>query len=100
MLSVDVALRGERRYAGLLLFSSTLICRSEWKPLFPSLKGVPVLMSHGTMDPILPHATAVELRTHFAENGADVGWIEFPGGHEIPPPVLDAAQDFIGSSTK
>ena len=52
------------------------------------VKGVPVFMSHGTRDPLLPFATSRALRDTLASAGADLDWVEFPGGHEIPRPVL------------
>ena len=34
------------------------------------------------------NAASRALRDDLAAAGADVDWVEFPGGHEIPPPVL------------
>ncbi len=41
--------------------------------------------------PIGPGMTAGELHDQLAAAGARVDWVPFPGGHEIPPPVLTGA---------
>jgi phospholipase/carboxylesterase len=95
MLSCDVALRTERPLAGLVLLSSTLLAEREWTPLMERRRGLPVLQSHGRQDPLLPFAAAERLRDHLTAAGLAVEWLEFNGGHEIPPSVLDRAGGFI-----
>jgi phospholipase/carboxylesterase len=95
MLALDVALHDSRPFAGLALLSSTLLCVSEWQPLMAARKDLPVLQTHGTQDGVLPHAVALEQRDMLEAAGLDVTWISFPGGHELPPLVLQALADFI-----
>lgn len=54
----------------------------------PKRKGLPVFLSHGTDDDILPHTAAERLRDLLAQSGLAVEWYSFRGGHEIPEPVL------------
>jgi phospholipase/carboxylesterase len=89
MLSLDVALHDPRPLAGLALMSGTFLCEAEWRPRLPSRKGLPVLQSHGTHDPLLPFAVAEKLRDELRGAGMDVEFVPFRGGHEIPPVVLD-----------
>ena len=89
MITLDVALHRDVAPAGLALMSGTLLAESEWEPRFGKLSGVPVLMSHGKGDPLLPFSISQALRDRLTAAGAKVDWIEFMGGHEIPPPVLD-----------
>jgi phospholipase/carboxylesterase len=92
MLALDVALRRATPPAGLILWSGTRIAASEWTPLLPGLAGVPIVMSHGRQDPILPFAVSEQLRDQLVAAGAKVTWTPFSGGHEIPmPPVAAAA---------
>jgi phospholipase/carboxylesterase len=91
MLSLDVALHRPAPPAGLLLMSGTLIAESVWQPRLAQLRGVPVVMSHGSADAILPYSVAEVLRDRLGEAGAVVDWHAFGGGHEIPMAVLDAA---------
>lgn len=99
MLALDVALHRERPPAGLLLMSGTLIAEHEWTPRLPALAGVPVVQSHGRVDPLLPFAVAELLRDKLRGAGATVDWQPFLGGHEIPPPVLDAAGKLVRAAT-
>jgi phospholipase/carboxylesterase len=95
MLACDVALQMEEKPAGLLLLSSTLIARPRWEACMPSCRGLPIMQSHGSEDPILPLANAQRLAALWRAAGADLNWVEFVGGHQIPPGVLRAASQLI-----
>jgi phospholipase/carboxylesterase len=95
MLALDVALHRARPPAGLILMSGTLVNAAEWQPRLPSLRGVPVLQSHGRADGLLPHAAAEALRDRLRAAGAEVEWHSFVGGHEIPRVVVAAAGAFL-----
>lgn len=95
MLACDVALRTGRTLAGLVLMSGTLLARAEWQPLMSTRRGLPVFLSHGTADPLLPFAMAERLRALLTEAGLDVHWVPFRGGHEITPGVLSALGTFL-----
>lgn len=90
MLSLDVALHRDKAPAALALMSGTLLAESVWEAKFAKLSGVPVVMSHGMADPLLPFAISEYLRDRLVTAGAKVTWVPFRGGHEIPPPVLEA----------
>lgn len=90
MLSLDLALHDPRPLDGLLLLSGTLIAKADWAPRMVTRAGLPVLQSHGRRDQLLPFRAAVTLRDLLIGAGLAVTWVEFDGGHEIPPPVLDA----------
>ncbi|HEY8042571.1 MAG TPA: hypothetical protein VIF15_22370 [Polyangiaceae bacterium] len=94
ILSCDVALRTERALAGLVLLSGTLTASEEWEPLVARRRGLPVFQSHGVADPILPFTQAEKLRDVLRAGGAEVTWVPFRGGHEIPGPVVDALGRF------
>ena len=94
MLTVDVALH-RAPLAGLALLSGPLIAEDEWKRLAPALAGTTILQSHGTRDPLLSFAGAERLRDFLLGAGAEVGFLPFPGQHEIPPPVLAAFGDLL-----
>jgi phospholipase/carboxylesterase len=95
MLSLDVALHRARPPAGLILMSGTLLAEGEWLPRMKTLAGVPIVMSHGEHDQLLPFAVAEILRDHLREAGAAVDWHPFRGGHEIPPAVLEAIAAYL-----
>jgi phospholipase/carboxylesterase len=90
MLSVDVALRTTRAFAGLAILSGALIAAREWEALAPQRKNLPVVQSHGRQDAILPFVAAERLRDVLRAGGLEHTWVPFSGGHEIPPSALDA----------
>ena len=66
------AFQHQELFAGIVLMSGTLICADEWRPLMNRLDGVPVVQSHGTVDPLLPYAASETLRDELKAAGADV----------------------------
>ncbi|HEX7836082.1 MAG TPA: hypothetical protein VF469_01400 [Kofleriaceae bacterium] len=95
MLSLDVALHRATPPAGLILMSGTLIAETAWQPRMARLAGLPVMMSHGQDDALLPFHIAEILRDRLVAAGAAVTWQPFPGGHEIPPAAIDAAGQLL-----
>ncbi len=95
MLSLDVALRGERALAGLALLSGTILAEREWKELYGKRKGLPVFQSHGQSDAILPFSIAERLTKELTAAGLAARFVPFRGGHEIPPPVIDGLSSFF-----
>jgi phospholipase/carboxylesterase len=95
MLACDVALRSERALAGLVLMSTTLLCVDEWQPRMRARSALPILQSHGTLDPLLAFDAAVALRDLLRAEGCSVEWVEFRGAHEVPLTVLQAMGGFI-----
>lgn len=95
MLALDLALHWKQPLAGLVLMSGTLVAREVWEPLLPSRRGLPVLQSHGTIDPLLSFAQAERLRDLLTAHGLPVTWIPFRGGHAIPEEVLTRLGAFI-----
>jgi phospholipase/carboxylesterase len=95
MLALDLALHGDRSLAGLILFSGTIMCVERWRKRMPLRKDIPILQSHGTVDPVLPYVFADELKGMLVAAGFDHTWKPFMGGHEIPPLVMAAAGEFL-----
>jgi phospholipase/carboxylesterase len=96
MLALDVALHRPPP-SGLILMSGTLIAEAEWAPRMTAVNAMPILMSHGRTDGLLPFAVAETLRDRLRAAGAVVDWQPFVGGHEIPLVVLRAAKQFLAS---
>jgi phospholipase/carboxylesterase len=95
MLSCDAALRGAHKLAGLVLLSGTIVAEPEWIELMHQRRGLPVFMSHGTYDPLLPVSEAERLKGLLTRAGLPVEWIGFPGAHEIPGVVLEGLGAFL-----
>ncbi|MEW5853694.1 MAG: phospholipase [Myxococcota bacterium] len=95
MLTTDVTLRLEEAPAGLMVLSGTLICEEDWSAKAAQRRGLPVMMSHGRQDPLLPFDDAEALRGLLAERGLDVDFHPFNGPHTIPFSVLTAMARFL-----
>lgn len=95
MIVTDVALRLEEAPAGLLIFSGTLICEPEWRRRAPARRGLKVLQSHGTQDPLLPFERALALRDLLIEAGLEVDFLPFEGVHTIVLEALERTADLI-----
>ena len=55
----------------------------------------PVLIVHGTQDPVVPLEAAQKARDELTKIGVSVQYQEFNMGHEIQPPALKVLQQFI-----
>lgn len=91
MLSTDVTLHLEEAPAALFVLSGALLNQTEWRRRAPSRRGLRVLQSHGTGDPILPFAGAEALKGVLEGAGLGVDFIQFRGGHTIGAEVMAAA---------
>ena len=97
MFSLDTLLHTEEPVGCVGLLSGSLIAEQDWRPRMAAQRAVPVFMSHGAYDPILPFRLSEELRELLRAQGYRVTWQEFLGGHEIPPQVLRALASFLHS---
>ena len=95
MITTDLALRLEEAPAALAIFSGTLLCRPEWTRLAPARRGLKVLQSHGTNDPLLPYPAALELKGLLEGAGLDVRFLSFPGGHGLDGEVIEAFAELV-----
>ena len=98
MLATDVVLATDRPCAGLVVFSGTLIAEPVWAARMPARRGLRVFQSHGTEDPLLPYFVAERMRMMWEAAGADVTFVGFPGGHEIPREAVSGAERFLGDA--
>jgi phospholipase/carboxylesterase len=95
MLALDVALHSSAALAGLVVLSGTHIAADEWAPLLDARRKLPVFMSHGRIDELLPFGVAEGLRDTLIAHGLGVEWVPFQGGHGIPAVVADGVGGFL-----
>lgn len=87
MLATDLVLHADRKPAGLVLLSGTLVNAAEWDVL--AAKGaMPFFQAHGAYDQVLAYAHAQKLEQLLKKHGWTGHLQRFEGGHEIPPEVL------------
>lgn len=95
MVTTDVTMRSDVSPAALGIFSGTVIAETEWRELAPKRAGLEVLMSHGTMDTILPFFGAERLRALMSEAGLPVDFVPFAGPHTIVGPALSRFAELL-----
>jgi phospholipase/carboxylesterase len=86
MLTCDTLLRSGLSVSAIALLSASRIAADEWEPLVAArpFAGLPALVSHGQADPDLAFSAGEALRDCVTAAGANVTWVPFPEGHEIP----------------
>jgi len=94
VMAYDLFLRDPSRYAGLAALSSWLPADLA-RAVAPNeaLKGRPVLVMHGTQDPMIPIERARESRDALLPFGLSLSYREFDMAHEISP---DALRTLVG----
>jgi phospholipase/carboxylesterase len=88
MMAVDLSLRSRGIPAGVAILSGTLVDRKQLAALAPKRKGLPFFQSHGSVDPILGFAQALELENELKAAGWKGSLSRFEGGHAIPPETI------------
>jgi phospholipase/carboxylesterase len=87
VMAYDLALRDPGRFAGLVALSSWLPAPMV-PPKQPEHEGFPVIVVHGTQDPMIPVERARESREALIRLGVGLTYREFEMGHEIQPEAL------------
>jgi phospholipase/carboxylesterase len=95
MLATSIALETDRRVDGLIVWSGAYLSEHIWKPRMSLRKGLRTLHTHGTHDPLLPHALAEKLAHDLKEAGVNSEFVSFRGQHQIPRVALEKAQQLI-----
>jgi len=98
MITLDTLLRSQRRVDAVALLSTSRIAFDEWRPILEAgrVAGVRCLVSHGTADPDLAFGAGEALAEALKAAGADVTWLPFDGGHELPLVVWRALRRLLG----
>ena len=90
---------GRPRPAAILALSGFVPTVEGWEPDLEARAGLPVLIHHGSNDPVI----GVEFGRRAAEllttGGLDVDYIETHAGHFVPPEVIVPAKDLIAGAT-
>ena len=100
MLATDVVLNSDLPVQALVGLSGQLICKTEWKEKKDRLKNLPIFMSHGRQDPVLPFSGASRLESFFRDSQAQLRTQFFDGTHEIPPLVIRSLTEFLKGLTE
>jgi phospholipase/carboxylesterase len=81
--------------AGILALSGFIPQVGGWTAGLEERREMPVLISHGERDPVIPVSFAREAREQLEPGGLDVTYRESPIGHWIDGPTVDAARAWL-----
>lgn len=81
-IALHTGLRYPQRLAGIMALSTYLPLAGRLPAeAHPANAGLPVMMAHGTQDPIVPLAHALASRSVLEDMAYDVTWHTYPMGH-------------------
>jgi phospholipase/carboxylesterase len=83
------------RPAGVVALSGFLPRVDGWPLTLSGLDGFPVLIAHGSLDPVIAADFGREARDALTAAGADVTWRESPVPHTIDPGLIPELQAFV-----
>jgi phospholipase/carboxylesterase len=90
---------GRPRPAGLLALSGFIPRVDGWEPGLEAARGLPILISHGAADQVIPISFAREARGLLADAGLDVTYLETPMSHAIDPRALPEISEWVRERT-
>lgn len=84
VIALQTSLRYGERLAGVLALSTYLhdFSSTEAERTDANL-AIPIMMAHGTMDPMIPIMRAATSRENLVRLGYDVRWFDYPMGHQV-----------------
>ncbi len=88
-VAIDAALTYRETLAGLLVLSSYFATAKEIN-IAPANRHIPVLIQHGTEDPIVPETLGRMSQQLLADRGYSAQYQTFPMGHSVSPPQIIA----------
>jgi phospholipase/carboxylesterase len=97
MVAAEVAFRTQQPLEALILLSPTFVDEQRWIEGMSRRKGLPVFISHGRRDDVLPFEASERLQKAMREAGLKVTWVPFDGIHETPASVVTALNKFLAA---
>lgn len=97
MVSAEVAFRSAQPLQALILLSPTFVDEQRWIEGMARRKGLPVFISHGRRDDVLPFDASERLAKAMGDAGLKVTWVPFDGVHETPASVVTKLNEFLAS---
>lgn len=89
-IALHTALTHEEKLAGVMALSTTLPTTDRLATeRSPHNQDIPVIMAHGTGDPVIPIAKATQTRDELVGLGYAIGWHEYAMDHAVCPEEID-----------
>ena len=84
VIALHTGIRYDHRIAGILAISTYLHDFSGTRAeLNDANLAIPIMMAHGTQDPMIPIMRAATSRENLIALGYDVRWFDYPMGHQV-----------------
>jgi phospholipase/carboxylesterase len=100
VMSWAMSLGPDRPRPAAVVALSGFLPRVDAYPLDPErLAGVPVLVAHGALDPVIPARFGAEAAATLAAAGADVVRIETAVPHTVDPAWIDPVRELVARAT-
>lgn len=91
--AATLLLHGDFFHGAVLLAAAAPL--QDREPEWVDLSSAAVFMAAGTTDTVTPIDQAELLATQLSDRGAVVEFFRHPGGHQLPPPALAKAQEWV-----
>jgi phospholipase/carboxylesterase len=96
VMSYSLGLDASRpKPAGILAMSGFIPTIEGWEPDLESRKNLPVMITHGELDPVISVEFGWKARDLLTEAGLDVTYIESRMPHTIDPRVIPEIADWV-----
>ncbi|HZA89802.1 MAG TPA: phospholipase [Solirubrobacterales bacterium] len=99
VMSYSVGLgEGRPSPAGIMALSGFVPTVDGWRPELDGRAGLPVLIHHGRLDPIMDVEFGRAAAKLLREGGLDVTYVESEAGHALPPQVVPQLRELVARS--
>lgn len=96
VIALYTGVRYEQRLAGILSLSTYLHdFTSTEKERTDANLAIPIMMAHGTGDPMIPIMRAATSRENLIRLGYDVRWFDYPMGHQVCAEEIGEISNFM-----
>ena len=95
LMALDAGLRATQNVAGIIAMSGGLY--ENELPDLAAKKHIPVLISHGSQDEVVPVNYARRARLVLEDAGFDVDYHEYPMGHQVVTEEIAVVKKFIAA---
>lgn len=96
VMSLDVGIRYPKRLAGVIALSGYLYAADALgTEKSAASDGLPILLTHGTYDDVLPLAGSRQAWKVLQAHGFQARLMEYPMGHQVIPEELEEVRSFL-----
>ena len=100
-LALHTALRFPHKLAGIIALSTYMPLHDDFaSERSEENKNTPIMMVHGTLDPVVPHAFGKSSYDFLVEHNQNIAWTEYPMQHQVCMEEIVAIGEYIQERLK